>query len=215
MAAGAWSLRIRCAPLSIVRSAPSAAATAHALGFPVAVKLASRTITHKSDIGGVVLGASSARAVQRAYPQIRERVRTLGREGEMEGVLVQKMIASGVEVLVGVTQDPSFGPLIMFGLGGIMVELMKDVQVRIQPLTDVDARDMVRSIKGYPSLEGWRGAPRADVASAEELLLRVAEMAEELLEVREMDLNPVKLPSPGGRAVAVDCRMLVRAVHAG
>jgi len=198
-----------------VRSAPSAAATAHALGFPVAVKLASRTITHKSDIGGVVLGASSARAVQRAYPQIRERVRTLGREGEMEGVLVQKMIASGVEVLVGVTQDPSFGPLIMFGLGGIMVELMKDVQVRIQPLTDVDARDMVRSIKGYPSLEGWRGAPRADVASAEELLLRVAEMAEELLEVREMDLNPVKLPSPGGRAVAVDCRMLVRAVHAG
>jgi acyl-CoA synthetase (NDP forming) len=160
--------------LSIARSAASAAATARALGFPVAVKLASQTIIHKSDIGGVVLGTSSAQAVQRAYRQIHERVRTLGKEDEIDGVVVQKMIASGVELLVGVTQDPSFGPLIMFGLGGIMVELMKDVQVRIQPLTDVDARDMVRSIKGYPLLEGWRGAPRADVAAAEELLLRVA-----------------------------------------
>src|SRR6266542_3077485 len=138
---------------------------------------------------------------------LRERVQALGRLHEMEGVVVQKMIPGGVEVLVGVTQDPSFGPLIMFGLGGTMVERMKDAQVRIQPLADVDARDMVRSIKGYPLLEGWRGAPPADVAAAEELLLRFSLMAEELPEVTEMDLDPVKLLSPGEGAVVVDCRI--------
>ena len=188
---------IQSAPLSFAHSAAAAEAAARTLGFPVAVKLASRTITHKSDIGGVVLDAPSGEAVSRAYRQIRKRVEALGRLDEMEGVVVQKMISSGIEVLVGVTQDSSFGPLLMFGIGGMMVELMKDVQVRIQPLTDVDAREMVRSIKGYPLLEGWRGAPPADVAAAEELLLRVSQMVEELPEIAEMDLNPVKLLPPG------------------
>jgi acetate---CoA ligase (ADP-forming) len=132
----------------------------------------------------------------------------------MEGVVVQNMVPDGVEILVGVTQDPSFGPLLMFGLGCTMVELLKDVQVRIQPLTDVDAREMVRSIKGYPLLEGWRGAPPADVAAAEELLLRVSQMVDELPEIAEMDLNPVKLLTPGEGAVAVDCRILVKAHRA-
>jgi acyl-CoA synthetase (NDP forming) len=130
----------------------------------------------------------------------------------MDGVVVQTMIPGGVEILVGVTQDPSFGPLIMFGLGGTMVELMKDVQVRVQPVTDADARDMVRLIKGYPLLEGWRGAPSADVAAGEELLLRVSQMVEELPEIAEMDLNPVKLLTPGEGAVVVDCRLLVKAI---
>jgi acetyltransferase len=201
---------IRSAPFSFARSAPAAAAAARRLSFPVAIKLVSQTITHKSDIGGVVLGASSSQAVQRAYRQIRERVQALGKLPEMEGVVVQKMIPRGVEALVGVTQDLSFGPLIMFGLGGTIVELMKDVQLRVQPLTDVDAREMVRSIKGYPLLEGWRGAPPADVAAAEDLILRVSQMVEELPEIAEMDLNPVKLLAPGEGAVVVDCRILVR-----
>jgi acyl-CoA synthetase (NDP forming) len=201
---------IRCAPLSFAPSARSAADAARALGFPVAVKLASQTITHKSDLGGVTLGASSGQAVQRAYQQIRDRLQALDRLDEMDGVVVQKMISGGVEALVGVTQDSSFGPLIIFGLGGTMVELMKDVQLRVQPLTDVDAREMVRSIKGYPLLEGWRGSPPADVAAAEDLLLRVSQMVEELPEIAEMDLNPVKLLTPGDGAVVVDCRILVR-----
>jgi acyl-CoA synthetase (NDP forming) len=203
---------IRSAPLSFAPSARSAAAAARSLGFPVAVKLASRTISHKSDIGAVVLGVTSAQAVQRAHREIRERVRSLDRLHEMDGVVVQTMIPGGVEILVGVTQDPSFGPLIMFGLGGTMVELMKDVQVRVQPVTDADARDMVRLIKGYPLLEGWRGAPSADVAAGEELLLRVSQMVEELPEIAEMDLNPVKLLTPGDGAVVVDCRLLVKAI---
>jgi acetyltransferase len=164
---------IRSAPLSFAQSARAAAEAARLLGFPVAVKLVSRTITHKSDMGGVVLGVSSGQAVRRAYRHIKDRVQALDRLGEMEGVVVEKMVAGGVEALVGVTQDPSFGPLTMFGLGGTMVELMRDVQVRIQPLTDVDPREMVRSIKGYPLLEGWRGSAPADVAAAEELILRV------------------------------------------
>ena len=205
---------IPCAPLSFARSAASARVAARELGFPVAVKLASGTITHKSDIGGVVLGVTSGRAVDNAVQKIRDGVRALGRLNEMEGVVVQKMVPGGVEALVGVTQDPSFGPLMMFGLGGTMIELMKDVQVRIQPLSDVDAREMVRAIKGYPLLEGWRGAPPADVAAAEELLLRVSQMVEELPEIAEMDLNPVKLLPPGEGAVVVDCRILVKATIA-
>lgn len=206
---------IRCAALSFARSAAAAAAAARRLGFPVAVKLASHTISHKSDIGGVVLGASSGKAVQRAYRQIRERVKALGKLAEMDGVVVQKMVAGSVETLIGVTQDPSFGPLMMFGLGGTMVELMKDVQVRTQPLTDVDAREMVRSIKGYPLLEGWRGAPPADIAAAEDRLLRVSTMVEELPNIVEMDLNPVRLQAPGSGAVVVDCRILVRSTPGG
>ncbi len=122
------------------------------------------------------------------------------------------MVEGGVEAIVGVTQDRSFGPLVMVGLGGTLVELLKDVQVRIQPLTDVDARDMVRSIKGYPLLQGWRGSPPADVAALEELLLRVSALAGELPEVAEMDLNPVRVFSPGEGAVVVDARMLLRPV---
>jgi acyl-CoA synthetase (NDP forming) len=201
---------IRMAPLAFARSASAAGKAAQAVGFPAAVKLASPTITHKSDIGGVILGASSEQAVRKAFNQIREGITSLGRQAEMEGVIVQKMIPGGVEALVGVTEDPSFGPLVMFGLGGTLVELIKDVQVRIQPLTDVDAREMVRSIKGYPLLEGWRGSPAADVAAAEELLLRVSEMIGDLEEIAEMDLNPVKLLPPGEGAVVVDCRILAR-----
>jgi acetyl coenzyme A synthetase (ADP forming)-like protein len=201
---------IRTAPLMFARSALAAAKAARSVGFPVAVKLASPTITHKSDIGGVVLGASSERAVKRAFHQIQERVTALGRQAEMEGVVVQKMIPGGVEALVGVTQDPSFGPLLMFGLGGTFVELINDVQVRIQPLTDVDAREMVRAIKAYPLLEGWRGSAPADVAAGEEVLLRVSQMVDELGDIAEMDLNPVKLLPRGEGAVVVDCRILAR-----
>jgi len=129
----------------------------------------------------------------------------------MDGVLVQEMALPGVEAIVGVTQDPSFGPLMMFGLGGTFVELLKDVVFRIHPLTDVDAREMVRSVKGYPLLEGWRGAAPGDIAALEELLLRVSRLAEDIPEIAEMDLNPVKVLPPGQGCVVVDTRVLLRA----
>lgn len=119
--------------------------------------------------------------------------------------------AGGIEAIVGVTQDPSFGPLIMFGLGGTFVELLRDVAFRIHPLTDVDAREMVRSIRAYPLLEGWRGSPPGDVAAVEELLLRVSRMIEDLPEIAEMDLNPLRVLSPAQGCTVADARVLLRA----
>lgn len=203
---------ILSAPVLFAHSAREAAATARKLGLPVAVKLASATLTHKTDVGGVVLNIRSLAEVERAYKLIRDRLNALGRLDEMQGVTVQAMVEGGVEAIVGVTQDRNFGPLVMLGLGGTLVELVKDVQVRIQPLTDADARDMVRTIKGYRLLQGWRGAPPADVAALEDLLLRVSSMAGDIPEIAELDLNPVRVLGLGDGAVVVDARILIRSV---
>jgi acyl-CoA synthetase (NDP forming) len=204
---------VRSAGVRFAATADEAVEAAKVMGFPVAVKLASSTITHKTDVGGVILGLQSEEAVRDAVRQIRERLRAAGRLVEMEGVIVQEMIPGGVEVIVGLTQDPSFGPLIMFGLGGIQVELVKDVAFRIHPLTDVDARDMVRSIKGYPLLNGWRGSPPADLEALEQLLLRISAMVEDIPELAEMDLNPLKVLSPGNGCCVVDARVLLRPIE--
>jgi acyl-CoA synthetase (NDP forming) len=204
------SYGIRSADVSLATTADEAAQAARSMGFPVAVKLVSSTITHKTDVGGVVLGLESEDAVRGAFEQIRERLRAVGRLEEMEGVILQEMVPGGVEVIVGLTQDPSFGPLIMFGLGGILVELIKDVAFRIHPLTDVDAGEMMRSVKGYPLLEGYRGSAPADVAALRQLLLRVSAMVEDVPEIAEMDLNPVKVLSPGEGCCVVDVRILLR-----
>jgi len=204
---------IRSARVRWVGSADEAAEAANSFGFPVALKLASSTITHKTEVGGVILGLQSEEAVRDAFEVVRERLRAAGRLEEMEGAVVQEMVPGGVEVIVGLTQDPSFGPLIMFGLGGIQVELVKDVAFRIHPLTDIDARDMVRSIKGYPLLNGWRGSPAADVDALEQLLLRVSAMVEDIPEIAEMDLNPVKVLTPGEGCRVVDARILLRPIE--
>jgi len=204
---------IRSAGVRLVGTADEAVAAAKAFGFPVALKLASSTIVHKTDVGGVILGLQSEEAVLEGFETIRQRLRAAGRLDELEGAIVQEMVPGGVEVIVGLTQDPSFGPLLMFGLGGIQVELIKDVAFRIHPLTDVDARDMVRSIKGYPLLNGWRGSPPADVEALEQLLLRVSAMVEDIPEIAEMDLNPVKVLSPGEGCCVVDARILLQRVE--
>ncbi len=126
---------------------------------------------------------------------------------EMGGAVVQSMAAPGVEVIVGVTQDPSFGPLVLFGSGGIQAELLADRTLRIVPMTDVDAHEMVRSLRGSPLLFGYRGTPPVDVDALEELLLRVARLADEIPEVAEMDLNPVIVSAEGAVAVDVKIRL--------
>ncbi|NOQ17858.1 MAG: GNAT family N-acetyltransferase, partial [Dehalococcoidales bacterium] len=175
----------------------------------VALKLDAASIVHKTEVGGVVLDLRSPKEVERAFVRIRERLERKGLAGEMLGVTVQQMISGGVEVIVGVTQDPSFGPLIMLGMGGIYTELFKDVTFRIHPLTDVDAREMVRSVKAYQLLAGWRGAKPSDVGSLEELLLRISAMVEDLPQIVELDLNPVKVLERGGGYVVVDVRVLL------
>ncbi|MEX0800838.1 MAG: GNAT family N-acetyltransferase [Dehalococcoidia bacterium] len=201
---------IRSARAEFATTAQAAVEAAKRVGFPAAVKLASSTITHKSDIGGVHLDLKSQKGVREAFRAIESRLAALDRRAEMEGVIVQQMVPDGVEVIIGVTQDPAFGPLMMFGLGGTFVELLQDLAFRIQPLTDVDAREMVRSVKAYPLLEGWRGADPGDIAAIEEMLLRVSALVEAVPEIREMDLNPVKALAPGHGCVVVDARVLVQ-----
>ncbi|MCK4354632.1 MAG: GNAT family N-acetyltransferase [Dehalococcoidia bacterium] len=191
------------------RTAEEAANIAKGIGFPVAVKLLSDTITHKTEVGGVILGLHSQRGVKQAFIQISERLVSLGREDEMQGVVVQEMISRGVEVIVGVTQDPSFGPLILFGMGGIYAELFKDVAFRIHPLTDVDAQEMIRSGKAYQLLKGWRGAEPSDIKALEELLLRISTMVEDLPQITELDLNPVKILERTNGYMVVDARVML------
>ena len=182
-----------------VASAEAAAAAALQLGGPVALKTMGATILHKSDVGGVRLDLTSPDDVAKAYSAMAAH---LG--DAMEGAIVQPMLR-GVELIAGVVTDPLFGPVVMFGSGGTAVELFGDRVLRILPLTDQDAHEMVRSIRGAPLLFGHRGAPACDVAAVEDVLLRVARLADEVPQLSEMDLNPL-IASPTG-AVAVDVRI--------
>ena len=201
---------IRLAETLVASTAAEAAALASRMGFPVAVKLVSSTITHKTDVGGVVLGLKSEKDVDKAFNDIRDGLARLGREREMEGVAVQRMVEGGIETIVGVTQDPSFGPLVMFGLGGVYTELFKDVVFRLHPLTDLDAGELVGSIKMAKLFEGFRGAPPADTPALEDLLLRLSALIEDMPQIAELDFNPVKVMPKGEGYWVIDARVLVK-----
>lgn len=194
----------------VAKTPAEAAASASRIGFPVAVKLASSTIVHKTDVGGVVLDLNSEPDVEQAFNDIKTRLNKAVREHEMDGVTVQRMVREGIETIAGVTQDPSFGPLIMFGLGGTYAELIKDVAMRLHPLTDLDAREMIGSIKMAKLFEGYRGSPPSDTQALEDLLLRVSALVEDVSEITELDLNPVKVMPQGEGYWVVDARIMVR-----
>jgi acyl-CoA synthetase (NDP forming) len=193
----------------VATSADEAANIARGIGFPVAVKLASRRLVHKTEIGAVHLNLNDEAAVRKAFGEIRERLERDHNLDAMDGVIVQPMFSEGVEVMAGVTQDFLFGPLIAFGLGGIHVEILRDLCFRITPLTDRDAHEMVRSIRGYRLLEGYRGHPPADIAAIEELLLRLSRLVEGVPEIVELDLNPVFALPPGDGCRIVDASIKV------
>ena len=178
------------------------------LGFPVALKITSPDVVHKSDAGGVKLGLKTAKQAGKAYDDIMKAIKKQYPKANIHGVAVQKMARPGVEVIIGVSTDAQFGPVIMFGLGGILVEVLKDVSFRIVPLTRRDAREMIHEIKGYPLLEGYRGQEPVDVANLEELILKVSNFAEKYPEVEELDLNPIFAYKDG--AVAVDARVILK-----
>jgi acetyltransferase len=203
------SYGIKVAVSKSAKTVENAARVAEEIGFPVAVKLLSAKVIHKTEVGGVILSCRSSGEVKQAFNQIRERLEGLGRADEMQGVTIQQMIPEGIEVIVGLTPDPSFGPLIMFGMGGIYAEFLRDITFRIHPLTDVDVQDMVRSVKVHQLLAGWRGSKPSDVKALEDLLLRVSAMVEDLPQIAEMDLNPVKAQEQGKGYVVVDARILL------
>jgi acetyl coenzyme A synthetase (ADP forming)-like protein len=208
---GAYGLPLAAGALA--QSPEEAVALARVLGFPVAAKLAACSVTHKTDVGGVHLNLASDAAVQAAYTDIMARGSALVPAKEIDGVLIQSMIMGGVETMVGVADDPLFGPLVAFGLGGVHVEILGDVRFRLAPLTDRDADELLREIRGVRLLQGYRGHPSADLEALRELLLRVSRLAVEVPEITELDLNPVMAMAPGHGCRIVDARVKVSRLH--
>jgi acyl-CoA synthetase (NDP forming) len=194
---------------TVATTAEEAVTVAREIGYPVAVKLASHTITHKTEIGGVRLNLTDEQAVRDAFESIRARLPQSKTPDAMEGVLVQPMLSGGVEVMAGMTRDPLFGPLLAFGLGGIYVEILGDVQFRVAPLTGRDAAEMVEGIKGHRLLQDYRGRPAADVTALSDVLGRLSQLVEAVPEISELDLNPIFALPEGQGCSIVDARIRV------
>jgi len=190
----------------VAHSAEEAARVADWVGYPVVLKVVSRDVVHKSDAGGVAVGLKNASSVRDAYEQI---VRLAGDRvsgSEIQGVLVCEQAPPGLEVVVGGLKDALFGPTVMFGLGGIFVEVLKDVSFRVAPLERRDAEEMVREIQGYPLLKGFRGRERCDIDALVDLLGQVSCLMMERPDIQELDMNPVRVYGQG--LLALDVRVL-------
>ncbi|MFC1533463.1 acetate--CoA ligase family protein [Thermodesulfobacteriota bacterium] len=183
------------------------------IGFPVVLKVASPDISHKSDAGGVKVGLKNKTEVKEAYREIMASVKRVYPSAKIQGVTVQSMARQGTEVIIGVFRDPQFGPVIMFGLGGIFVEVLKDVSFRIIPLVQRDATEIIREIKGYSLLQGYRGREPANIPSLEDILLKVSDLLERTPEIKEIDLNPIFAYNDG--AVVVDARLILEEKTSG
>jgi len=198
---------INTTEIKLATGKDEAIAAAKKLGFPAVLKIVSPDILHKSDIGGVKLNLNSEDEVGRAYDEIMAAAKKHAPKAKVEGVSVQPMARPATEVIIGMNKDQQFGPVLMFGLGGILVEVLKDVSFRIVPLAKRDAREMIREIKAYPVLEGYRGQEPADVETLENLLLKVSDFVEKHPDIKEMDLNPIFAYRDG--ATAVDARIIL------
>lgn len=191
----------------LARTREEAQAAADEVGYPVVLKIVSPDIAHKSDVGGVKLNLRDREAVGAAFDEVVANAQRAVPGARITGVAVQHMAPQGTEVIVGMTTDPQFGPVLMFGLGGIMVEVLKDVSFRLVPLEEKDAQQMIDEIKGRPVLSGVRGQPPADIEALKRTILKVSEFVQAHPEVKELDLNPV-FAYPDG-ALAVDARIVV------
>ena len=164
-------------------------------------------IAHKSDIGGVVLGLTNAAQVGRAYREMISSVKQMQPGAKIEGVSVQKMATPGVEIIIGMNQDPQFGPVIMFGLGGVFVEVLKDVAFRLVPVSTLDASEMVREIRGYALLQGYRGQEAVDTNRLEAIIVKISDFIENNPQTEELDINP--LMASGDAIIALDARIVI------
>ena len=194
----------------VAGSAEDAIAAAQELGFPVVLKLIAQDLVHKTDVGGVQLDLRDADAVRNAFYTMRGRLEDAGEAARFQGVLVQPFVHGGVEVIVGATEDPVFGSLVAFGLGGIHVEVLGDVVFRVAPITDVDAQEMVQGIRGRKLLTGYRGRPAADEAAIGDVLLRISSLVDEVPEIDDLDINPMLAMAPGEGCRILDARIHVR-----
>lgn len=180
---------------------------AEEIGYPVVLKIVSPDIIHKSDVGGVIVNLKSSTDVRNAYKQIIENVKKHKPKAKIVGVLVQEMAPASTEVIVGAIKDPQFGPAIMFGLGGIFVEVLKDVTFRVAPITEDEAREMISEVKAYPLLKGYRNTPPADIEAIVKILLNTSKLVMEHEEIKELDLNPIMVYEKGAKTV--DARIIL------
>jgi acetyltransferase len=195
-------------PKTLRAGSPDMAAwAAEEIGFPVVMKIAAPGLLHKSDVGGVRLGLMSPEEVRRAYREMTEQVAEAVPSARIEGVLIQEQVPGGREVILGMAKDPQFGPLLMFGLGGIYVEALKDVTFRIAPLTRTDADAMIREVRAFPILQGLRGEPAADLAALVDDILRLSKLVTDVPEIAELDVNPLIVRAEGAGTVALDVRI--------
>ena len=191
----------------LIQSEEEVTGLAKEMTFPVAMKIVSPEIIHKSDAGGVKLGIKDEKEARLAYQEIIRNIKKYNQEARIKGVIVYPMLPKEVEVIVGMINDPHFGPVAMFGLGGIFVEVLEDVSFRIIPLEEEDAEEMIREIKGYKILKGIRGEPPRDVPAIKEVLLKVSKLAMENPEIKEIDLNPIFVFEQGLQVI--DARMML------
>ncbi len=201
---------LRLPPSELARSPEEAVTIANRIGYPLVMKISSPDILHKSDIGGVRVGISSAAEVRDAFELIDYRARRYQPNADIRGVLVQQMAPKGRECLVGVSRDPQFGPLVAFGMGGIYVEVLKDVTFRLAPISREEAEEQMRAIRSFAILGGVRGQPPADLDSIIDTLLRISQLVTDYPEIVEMDINPLVVYDQGQGAMVLDARIILQ-----
>ena len=200
---------VRVCRARFAKGEEEAVAAAREVGFPVVMKMTSKSTSHKTDVGGVRVNIGSEEKLRAEYRDLVAKLTERGLADGLEGVIIQEMVKSSRELVCGVAADPQYGPMIMFGTGGVFVEVMKDVGFALAPLTDADAHDLVRSVKAFKLLEGARGTKPADIARVEETLLRLSQLVTDFASVCELDINPLMISDATGEAIAVDGRIKI------
>lgn len=191
----------------IAETQEAAVKAADTIGYPVVLKILSPDVIHKSDVGGVLINLKDADAVRDGYQKIISSVKKHKKDARIRGIFVEEFAAKGVEVIIGAIKDPQFGPALMFGLGGIFVEVLKDVSFRVAPITKYDAQEMIQDIKGYPILTGIRGQEPRDINALMNILLQVSKLVIDYPVINQLDLNPVFSYAKGAKCV--DARIIL------
>ena len=205
---------IRVCKSGFAKTEDEAVTIADSIGYPVVMKMTSKTTSHKTDVGGVRVNIQSAEQLRSEYQDLIAKLKEKGLLEGLEGVIIQEMVKGNREMVCGIATDPQYGPMMMFGLGGVFIEVMKDVTFRIAPLTDVDAKEMIKSVKAYKLLEGARGTKPAQMEQIEETLLRLSQLVNDFKFIDELDINPLLISEKTGEGIAVDGRIKVRMAEA-
>ena len=201
---------IRACKYGLAKNEEEVAELGNSIGYPVVMKMTSKTTSHKTDVGGVRVNIQSEEQLRAEYKDLIAKLTEKGLIDGLEGVIIQEMVKGNREMVCGIATDPQYGPMMMFGLGGVFIETMKDVTFRIAPLTDVDADEMIKSVKAYGLLKGARGTKPAQMEQIQETLLRLSQLVNDYKFIDELDINPLLISEKTGEGIAVDGRIKVR-----